>query len=609
MSRKIEGKETSKEVKEFAEKLTRGEIEPLHPDAEPPVMKLKFISAVNYNNQTIKFGPMTVLVGPNNSGKSQTLRDLRNYVVKGVIYEPLTLFKEVNLQMPSEEALRNFFHVLPSKDSPRDETVIGIDDSLINISSSNFYKGWIDNLISGNSGELNQLETLGKFLISYLHARTRFDLTASQEAYNLVKETPQHLMQEFYHQQQKLDVQSRLRKAFQEAFDYDIAFDWTAMKQWYFKVGDKFGELCDSKSGLEKKLSDGRLLDEQGDGYQAFTGILMAAIVFPDRPLLLDEPEAFLHPKQARVLGRLLGELSQERSAQIIVSTHSPAFIWGVVSGNKTTNVLRLNRTADNTEYTQVSASILEELTKTPLLSSQPVLESLFHQGVVVCEGDPDRAIYQFVAHQIIADKGEDLLFIHTNGKYAADVPIELLRSAGIPVAVIVDIDVLNNKSPLDKIVKSLTGKEISMKLEGVRASIGEFISRKSEEELLELLLETVKEWSAEEHNDLRSSIKSLESTLKVVRSNWAPVKKEGICFFKDQQFIVVKSLMDSLAELGVFVVPCGELEQWFNLGSKKGKEWNRKALDELQKGNCPSGLKMFVERVTQFLSDSSPDS
>lgn len=37
MSRKIEGKETSKEVKEFAEKLARGEIEPLHPEAEPPV--------------------------------------------------------------------------------------------------------------------------------------------------------------------------------------------------------------------------------------------------------------------------------------------------------------------------------------------------------------------------------------------------------------------------------------------------------------------------------------------------------------------------------------------------------------------------------------------
>ena len=37
MSKKIEGKETSKEVKKFVEKLARGEIEPLHPDAEPPV--------------------------------------------------------------------------------------------------------------------------------------------------------------------------------------------------------------------------------------------------------------------------------------------------------------------------------------------------------------------------------------------------------------------------------------------------------------------------------------------------------------------------------------------------------------------------------------------
>lgn len=41
MSKKIEGKETSKEVKEFVEKLARGEIEPLHPDAEPPVFITK----------------------------------------------------------------------------------------------------------------------------------------------------------------------------------------------------------------------------------------------------------------------------------------------------------------------------------------------------------------------------------------------------------------------------------------------------------------------------------------------------------------------------------------------------------------------------------------
>ena len=37
MSKKIDGKETSKEEKKFVEKLARGEIEPLHPDAEPPV--------------------------------------------------------------------------------------------------------------------------------------------------------------------------------------------------------------------------------------------------------------------------------------------------------------------------------------------------------------------------------------------------------------------------------------------------------------------------------------------------------------------------------------------------------------------------------------------
>lgn len=55
MSRKIEGKETSKEVKEFAEKLTRGEIEPLHPDAEPPVFIAEEMEAKSIKQGNIDF--------------------------------------------------------------------------------------------------------------------------------------------------------------------------------------------------------------------------------------------------------------------------------------------------------------------------------------------------------------------------------------------------------------------------------------------------------------------------------------------------------------------------------------------------------------------------
>jgi ABC-type cobalamin/Fe3+-siderophores transport system ATPase subunit len=563
-------------------------------------MPFQFVSALNRNDEVIAFGPMTVLVGPNNSGKSQTLRDLKDFALGGP-ESALTMFKSIDVTMPSTEEFQNHFHVLPSNDSPTNENIVGLSESLVKIHTIGSHIGWSKSLIE-DTNQAQQRQSLGRFLISHLHAGTRFELTAPQEAYDLEKEAPTHALQEFF--RQRLDVQPHLRQAFAEAFGRDIALDWTAMKRWYFKVGDSFGELSESLDELKKQLRVGQLLKEQGDGYQSFTGILMAAIIFPERTLLLDEPEAFLHPKQARVLGQLLGKLSIDRPAQIIVSTHSSAFLWGVVSGNDNANVLRLNRTADTTRYTQVPASTLKSLTRTPLLSSQPILDSLFHQGVIVCEGDPDRAIYQFVAHRTLEDKGgDDMLFVHTNGKGAVDKPIELLKSAGAPVAVIVDIDILNSSSPLDKIVKALTGAEIATEFEERRAEIGKWVLQMPEEQFLQKLLDGVSEWIKSTHTDARTSRKRLESMLKATTSKWEVVKGVGTSYFSGDQLIAVESLIEDLAKMGVFVVPCGELEQWINTGVSKGREWNRNALEKLQTEGCPKRLEAFVQRVIEFLS------
>ncbi len=87
--------------------------------------------------------------------------------------------------------------------------------------------------------------------------------------------------------------------------------------------------------------------------------------------------------------------------------------------------------------------------------------------------------------------------------------------------------------------------------------------------------------------------------------SKWGVVKKEGISFFKEDKLTAVRKFIDELARLGVFVVPCGELEQWIDTGMKKGKEWNREALTMLQTEGCPPELEAFVQRVVAFLFDS----
>jgi hypothetical protein len=339
-------------------------------------------------------------------------------------------------------------------------------------------------------------------------------------------------------------------------------------------------------------------LEEQGDGYKSFAGVVLSILTFPNRLLLLDEPEAFLHPTQARVLGRWLATSVQNRSAQVVIATHSADFLWGVLSANTGATVVRLNRSVlEGTRYKVIPSATTAGLVESPLLSSQPVLDALFHKGVVVCEGDPDRSVYQTVAHKTLTAAGaEEVLFIHTNGKDAAKGPVQLLREAGAPVCAIVDFDVLNSQQPLDGIVAALTGAGLPNDLEKMRQEIAANVEETSL--VLLTLVASAKEWLAREHTDLRTARKSLVHAARKGLSKWDKVKTNGVDYFEGETRVLVEDLLNRLSTLGVFVVPCGELENWIDLGMSKGQRWNRAALDKLHAGDCPAPLRTFVTRV-----------
>lgn len=40
------------------------------------------------------------------------------------------------------------------------------------------------------------------------------------------------------------------------------------------------------------------MLQEQGDGFRSFVGIVLSILLSKDKIILIDEPEAFLHPTQ-----------------------------------------------------------------------------------------------------------------------------------------------------------------------------------------------------------------------------------------------------------------------------------------------------------------------
>ena len=71
-------------------------------------------------------------------------------------------------------------------------------------------------------------------------------------------------------------------------------------------------------------------------------------LVLPGYMLLIDEPEIALHPNAVRAARKHLYELAEEDGWQVMLSTHSPAFIDPL---SDHTTIVRLSRTDGKTPH------------------------------------------------------------------------------------------------------------------------------------------------------------------------------------------------------------------------------------------------------------------
>lgn len=566
-------------------------------------MPLKIKRLTPGQGSPLELGHLSVLVGPNNCGKSQTLRDIREFCTSGSTSR-LKILTDIDVELPSEAEFRHHVQIGPDQHSVGNVKITGVSCDLQKRHDFSAGEQWLAERYASLSNPQSRghlLQHTGTFLIAHLDAEGRFRLAAPSETYDTRSEVPSNAMQAFF--SERGHALDELRKAFLDAFGMDIALDWAAMKRLYLKVGEDFGVIPETLEELDRLLRNSPELAQQGDGYKSFAGVAIAMLTFSNRVLLLDEPDAFLHPTQARVLGRWIASQSASRPSQVVVTSHSADFLWGIVSANSGATVIRLNRNGDRTSYHAVPAATTSGLVQSPLLSSQPVLDSLFHRGVVVCEGDPDRAVYQSVSHGFLrSDGGEEVLFVHSNGKDAAKTPIELFRVAGIRACAIVDFDVLNSEKGMGDLIQALTGNPADQRLLDLRMKLGEVIESLTDEQLLIALQKAVTSWSANEHADFRRARKSLERIAKS-SSKWSAVKARGTAFFESEHQTDLEELLSALSKIGLFVVPVGELESWMQLESSKGQRWNRAALEKLHSGDCPSGLREFVTSVVKFVT------
>ena len=556
---------------------------------------MKIESIILKNDQKIQLGKISILVGANNVGKSQTLRDIQQRMQSGLTSK-FVLLKEINFLKPHtfEELFTNL-KISDSEYSIGQKKIVGINN---NMTGQDSFEISFDHSKYQFEQEPNLdwvLGNISKFKVSHLDSSTRLNLIKTTNSFNPDIEEPTNILQNLFLQKENEEL---LKKAFNEAFGMEVILDYSGLKDFCLRVAKEFPEIPEDPRKAYPITKNFNKIDNQGDGFRSFVGIVLSLLFSKDRIVLLDEPEAFLHPAQARYLGKWIADNSDRLSGQLIISTHNSNFLSGLLQSDKKVDIYRLNRNEDDTTFKLIPPEATENLSKSPMLSSQRVLEAIFHKAVIVCEADADRIVYQTVS--TLHHNNQEVLFVYSHNKQTLKDVASLLIATQIPVGVISDIDLLNDETDFKNLFLAVTKTEASPELLAKRTEIAISVDNTSEQQALNKLKENVTEF-LEQLNKNEHSFGGAKGAVNRIRketSKWTFPKKNGLEGFDDVIKPKVKELIAELNEKNIFIIPVGELEGWMDLGTSRKNNWIVLALKEIFAKNTSEKLIEFVGMI-----------
>lgn len=526
-----------------------------------PLMRINHFTTKN--DETVELGDFTVLVGPNNTGKSQTLLDIHAIMQSNKRMENVrtTIVDKIEYQPQSFDEFRVELTMGEHPNSADRKRIYGISPDLQELSNQDLQDHQIESLEdSDDITEHNRFRYLTKFKVALLDASSRLNIAESSPTYDVSDGYPQDILQKLY---TAPDARQRLRDAFRDTFGKDILLDYSSLQRFILRIADDFGE--NEKNLLEPPgdHSNYKRIDNQGAGFKSFAGVVLSLLLTEYRVVLLDEPEAFLHPAQARQFGSWMANHASEIPGQLIIATHNSHFLTGILSASEGIAIHRLNRAKDHTKYNTLPRGATTELASDPLLSNQRVIEGVFHRGVVVCEADGDAIIYRFASEEELDVR--DFLFTHAQNRQTINRVTAVLTEAAIPRVAVADIDILREPREFGELLQSLDDSD-------------------------------------NKFQDIVNKCNQFNQSLRDSDVDWDELKangKEEVPEHSEEDF---QELYDVGRNYGLFIVDVGELEGWLDLGRSKGPEWVIEALDEIDNGNCGEDLRRFVDEIRKYL-------
>jgi predicted ATPase len=504
------------------------------------VKKVRFHAGSSEGAQPFQLTPtpVTVLVGPNNSGKSLSLREIES-TTKTATVAGSRVVAAVDLALPtSADTLICELEADACEHSVSRLSFIGLpgQDSAIHLDTAQLRQNFV------NAVWLRA--KVGSVYTMRLDGSTRLRLTDKQASGDLLAPARNHLHRLFQDSPRRTELKSLIF----DAFGMNIVIDPTAVGHLRLRLSTRCPADEAEEQGWDQRSRDFHRqaipIEEMSDGVKAFTGILAAVLSSHRKVVLLDEPEAFLHPPLARKLGRNLARAARLAEKNLFVATHSSQFLLGCVESGVPTAVVRLTFGQGRATVRHLPSDRLIELMRDPLLRSASVIGALFHAGAVVSESDTDRAFYEEINARLqleVPPRGAlDTVFLNAQNKQTVRRIVRPLRSLGIPAAAVVDLDVIKHG-----------GKEWADLLDAAG----------------------VPEPSQTALATLRKSV------LGLFESRDVDPKRNGIGSLSGADRETCENLLSHLADYGIFIVPRGEVEKWlpdFNI-TGHGPTWLEK--------------------------------
>ncbi|HEV3073217.1 MAG TPA: AAA family ATPase [Thermoanaerobaculia bacterium] len=559
-----------------------------------PQLWISQITFSDGSTHVLTLDDVIVIVGPNNSGKSATLRSIREKLANPSVPSPVVSSIAVQSVGTVEDVIAwleaTSLKTFDNNPAPTYHA-LGVD----------LYQGNVKNWWQNHTGGL---QLLTRFFCHHLTADARLRAADAAPGINVLRQPLTHPIHYLYRDD---GLEARLSQQFRRAFNADLVVQRGAGGSIPLHVGQRPtpGPGQDRVSpAFVNAVEELPTLESQGDGMRSFAGTLLETSVGRESILLIDEPEAFLHPPQARLLGKMLvSDRTQHR--QLIVATHSGDVLRGILDGGSpNVRVIRLQRSNAVNIASQLDNARIKDLWKDPLLRSSNILDGLFHERVVVCEGDSDCRFYA-----AIADAGAeecvggrhwpDIMFAHCGGKARLHLVLDALRALDVSVAAVTDFDVFNAEQPLRRIVDAADGdwtaieadwNRLKSAIDGEKPELATPEVTREIQSILARIQDTT--FPADASKQIQSILRR--------SSPWAIAKTTGRnCVPNGQPTRACDRLMSNLRALGVYVVPDGELESFARSVDGRGPAWVNEVLNrDLKSDPELEGARAFVSLV-----------